>query len=249
MGKTMKPSVLIIHANGTNRDTDLAQAFSLAGAQPTIMHLNTLKKEKIHWRNYQILAIPGGFSYADTLSAGRMLALDLNTYFKDELQEFVASGKPVIGICNGFQALIKSGVLPSLQFVQEEATLTFNASGKFICTWVKLMPTSKKCLWTKEINASIDCPIAHGEGRLLFREESKLQELSQQDQIALCYEDANPNGSIANIAGLCNSEGNVLGLMPHPENHIYSYQYPQWTRGIVGNLGLQIFLCGVKYVS
>ena len=110
----MQPRVLILHADGTNRDLEAAHAFELAGATPEIVHLNQLRAREKSWDDYRILAIPGGFSYADTLGAGKLLALDLQVYFADETREFIASGKPVIGICNGFQALVKSGLLPNL---------------------------------------------------------------------------------------------------------------------------------------
>lgn len=251
----MRPHVLILHANGTNRDHELAQAFELAGARAEIIHLNHLRSQKISWQNYQILAIPGGFSYGDTLGAGRILALDLKTYFAEEVQNFVSSGKPVIGICNGFQALIKTGLLPDNR---KQATLTFNNHGKFECRWVTLQTQSKKCLWTNKLTESIYCPVAHGEGRFTLNSPELLTELKTQDQLAFCYADStgmatnqyplNPNGSLANIAGISNQQGNVLGMMPHPEDHILPHQHPRWTRGECGNMGLQLFKNGVNYV-
>ena len=251
------PRVLILHANGTNRDIELSFAFELAGAQAEIVHLNQLRAKERHWHDYQILAIPGGFSYADTLGAGRLFAIDLLNYFTDEVNAFVAKGKPTIGICNGFQVLIKTGILPNLDNKQTEATLTFNSHGQFECRWVTLLPQSKHCLWTSNLAEPIYCPIAHGEGNLQFSEINLLNRLQTNDQIALSYVNTdgsvddmfphNPNGSIANIAGLCSSQGNVLGLMPHPEDHILPYQHPRWTRGEHGRLGLPLFKNGVDY--
>lgn len=248
----MQPKVLILHANGTNRDQELAHAFELAGAQSEIIHLNHLRATKKSWNDYQILAIPGGFSYGDTLGAGRVLALDLKTYFNHEAQNFVASGKPVIGICNGFQALVKTGLLPG----NHSATLTFNQQHQFECRWVNLQAQSKQCLWTKNLTDTIYCPVAHGEGRFIL-DPTQLEKLKNNDQIAFCYADQtgaitnqypyNPNGSLANIAGICNTQGNVLGLMPHPEDHILTYQHPRWTRGEQGKMGLQLFKNGVNY--
>lgn len=251
------PRVLILHANGTNRDIELSFAFELAGAQPEIIHLNQLRVKERNWDDYQILAIPGGFSYADTLGAGRLFAIDLRTYFADEVNAFVAKGKPTIGICNGFQVLIKTGILPNLDNKQIEATLTFNSHGQFECRWVTLLPQSKHCLWTRNLAEPIYCPIAHGEGNLQFSDINILKQLQANDQIALSYISAdgnvaddfphNPNGSIANIAGLCSSQGNVIGLMPHPEDHILPHQHPRWSRGEQGCLGLQLFKNGVDY--
>ncbi len=253
----MSPRVLILHANGTNRDGDLAQAFELAGAKPDIVHLNELRNGDKDWDDYQILAVPGGFSYADTLGAGRLFALDLRVYFNEQIEKFISSGKLVIGICNGFQALVKSGILPDFQSQQTNATLTFNAQGHFECRWVTLLPTSQNCLWTRGLTEPIYCPVAHGEGRFILQNAAQLKQLRAHDQLALSYVNAegqlaeqqypyNPNGSIGGIAGVCNPQGNVLGLMPHPENHIFPYQHPRWTRGEKGNLGLRLFENAIK---
>jgi len=173
----MKPKALILHATGTNRDLDAAQALELAGAKAEIVHLNQLRQKERSWTDYQLLILPGGFSYADALGAGRLLALDLTVYFAEEVRTFVESGKPVIGICNGFQALVKSGILPggrpgrntgNTYKLSEtlQATLTFNASGHFECRWVTMKPVSQTCIWTHSLAELIYCPVAHGEGSL-----------------------------------------------------------------------------------
>jgi len=255
----MKPKALILQAHGTNRDYDVAKALTLAGADPHPVPLNDLRAGKKHFADYQMLVVAGGFSYADSLGAGKLLALDLNSYFNEEISDFVESGKPVIGICNGFQALVKSGILPATS-ENNEATLTFNEQGHFECRWVHLAPVSQTCIWTKDLEENITCPVAHGEGNFQSSDIAFVKTLTSQDQIALTYiypngspangdYPANPNGSILDIAGICNPQGNVLGLMPHPENHIYPHQHPQWTRGVKGNSGLVLFENGVRYAN
>ena len=198
--------------------------------------------------------LPGGFSYADALGAGRLLALDLQVYFTEHVTGFVSSGKPVIGICNGFQALVKAGILPGNGKVK--ATLTFNAGGHFECRWVSLQPVSKKCLWTRDLPEQIECPVAHGEGNFQVDDPGNLWGLESRDQVAFVYTTgdghpakgsypANPNGSVLDIAGVTNPAGNVLGLMPHPENHIHPWQHPQWSRGVERGSGLSLFRNGV----
>lgn len=250
----MTIKALILHATGTNRDGEAAQALEMAGAQPEIVHLNQLRRGERRWQDYGLLALPGGFSYADALGAGRLLALDLNHYFTDEVRRFVESGKPVIGICNGFQALVKAGILPG----STQATLTFNARGHFECRWVTLSAVSTVCAWTAGLDEAIYCPVAHGEGNFQLADPAGLAALHQAGQVALVYthpggaragEDypANPNGSLGGIAGVCNPQGNVLGLMPHPEDHLFPYQHPRHTRGESGQMGLALFSNGVRY--
>lgn len=251
----MKPKALVLQAHGSNRDFDVIDALTLAGADASGVPLNELRDHKSLLADFQLLVVPGGFSYADALGAGKLLALDLASYFTDEVSSFVEAGKPVIGICNGFQVLVKSGILPGKQrpaSAKSEATLTFNAAGHFECRWVHLKSASQNCIWTKGLNEIITCPIAHGEGNF------QVTEAISQEHIALTYAQkngilangtypANPNGSIMDIAGICNAKGNVLGLMPHPENHIYNWQHPRHTRGETGGSGLKLFENGVNY--
>jgi phosphoribosylformylglycinamidine synthase subunit PurQ / glutaminase len=260
----MKPKALILQAHGTNRDLDVMEATTLAGADAIGLPLNELRMNKALISEFQMLVVPGGFSYADALGAGKLLALDLASYFVNEISAFVESGKPVIGICNGFQALVKSGILPGEHSLKttggEGATLTFNAQGHFECHWVTLKPVSQKCIWTRDLDELIECPIAHGEGNFQTDDLFPLSSLIENDQIALAYTSSNgssaneeypinPNGSIHDIAGICNPQGNVVGLMPHPENHIYHYQHPQWTRRLNHHSGLKLFENGVKYAN
>jgi phosphoribosylformylglycinamidine synthase I len=255
------PKALVLHANGTNRHLEAAQALELAGAQAECVHINELRTGERRWADFQMLVLPGGFSYADALGAGKLLALDLTVYFADQVRDFIESGKPVLGICNGFQALVKAGLLPGRGAVQSGcATLTFNAHGHFECRWVTLKPRSDRSIWTRGLTGLIACPVAHGEGNFVLEHPAGLADLSAADQIALTYANAdgspagerhpaNPNGSLGDVAGLCNPRGNVLGLMPHPEDHVFAYQHPRWTRGEGGGLGLPLFENGVRYAA
>lgn len=287
----MKPRALVLHAAGTNRDPDVCTALSLAGADPEIVHLNLLRKKERRWEDYSMLVLPGGFSYADALGAGRLIALDLASYFADEVSAFVGAGKPVIGICNGFQALVKSGILsegrpvgPGTLIVPDtatvgaataggadasggagaeivrRATLTHNEKGRFECRWVQLAPVSKICVWTRMLVHNVFCPVAHGEGRFVVDSEATLAELRGNDQIAFIYTHAdgspaggeypdNPNGSVADIAGICNAAGNVLGLMPHPENNIIPRRQARTFPGSSVSGGLELFRSGVVYAA
>jgi phosphoribosylformylglycinamidine synthase len=262
----MKPKALVLQAHGSNRDLDVMDALSLAGADAVGVPLNDLRSHKTVWSDFQLLILPGGFSYADALGAGKLLALDMTSYFADEITTFVDSGKPVIGICNGFQALVKSGILPGENPKEEKGkkhsstTLTFNQQGHFECRWVNLKPVSQNCIWTKDLTEDITCPIAHGEGNLQVEDQSLLSTFRSQDQIALAYIHSdgslansdypeNPNGSALDIAGICNPQGNVLGLMPHPENHIHIWQHPRHTRGERNGSGLKLFENGVKHAA
>ena len=259
----VQPSVLILHATGTNRDREAAWAVELAGGRPTILHVNELHRRPAHLHDYAMLVLPGGFSYGDALGAGSLWASDLRWLFQEELARFIEAGKPVLGICNGFQALVKSGWLPGPPSAGVQVTLTRNASNRFECCWVRLRPNpSSPCVFTRDLSETMYCPVAHGEGRFVPREEVVLESLRARGQIALTYVGAtggpvagplaypdNPNGSIADIAGICNEQGNVLGLMPHPEDHIVPWQHPRRARGEGGGLGLALFVQGVRYAE
>ncbi|MBX3059837.1 MAG: phosphoribosylformylglycinamidine synthase subunit PurL [Anaerolineae bacterium] len=271
------PKVLILHANGSNRDHDAALACQLAGGAPEIVHMNQLLAGERRLADYHMLIIPGGFSYGDDLGAGVLWALDLRYAFGEALARFVADGRPVLGICNGFQTLVKAGLLPgNLQspisnpsatlrtgLQSRSVTLTFNRSGQFECRWVYLQPNpASPSLFTQGLDEPIYCPVAHGEGRLAAQDEATAAMLQAQNLVPLTYTvngspvtrhasrftdyPANPNGSILDIAALCNPAGNVLGLMPHPENHIFPWQHPRAHRGERGMLGLRLFENGIK---
>lgn len=254
-----RPPVLILHATGTNRDREAAWAVERAGGRPEIVHVNELRQSPARLHAFRMLVLPGGFSYGDALGAGRLWSSDLRWLFQDALTRFIEAGKPVLGICNGFQALVKSGWLPGPPEVGSQATLTRNASNRFECRWVRLRPNpASPCIFTQGLTERIYCPVAHGEGRFVPRDKGVLERLRARRQIALTYVGPNggpaaypdnPNGSAAGSAGICNEQGNVLGLMPHPEDHIIPWQHPHWTRGEEGGLGLSLFTQGVRYAS
>ncbi|MBZ0304243.1 MAG: phosphoribosylformylglycinamidine synthase I [Anaerolineae bacterium] len=248
------PRVLILHANGTNRDREAALACELAGGVPEILHVNQILSGEKHLLDYHMLVIPGGFSYGDDLGAGALWALDLHNRFSDAVRQFVESGRPVLGICNGFQALVKAGLLPGADFLNggsRAVTLTHNEKHRFECRWVYLKPNpANRSLFIDGLDEWIYCPVAHGEGRMAARDQAALDALEAEGLIALSYVEAdgspaaypgNPNGSALGIAGLTNRAGNVMGLMPHPEDHIFPWQHPRWHRGDGGLSGLRLF--------
>ncbi len=249
-GLYLRPKpILLLHATGTNRDRDAALACELAGGAPEIVTVNQLVRGERHVRDYAMLVIPGGFSYGDDLGAGVLWALDLRERIPG-MEEFVRAGKPVLGICNGFQTLVKSGLLPGHAWDggTRSVTLTYNAQGRFECRWVTLHanPVSP-CLFTEGLDEPIHAPIAHGEGRVMVADEAARERLWADGLPALTYGGGaypdNPNGSVDAIAGLCSPEGTVFGLMPHPENHVFPWQHPQ---RINGYSGLRLFENGIR---
>jgi phosphoribosylformylglycinamidine synthase I len=234
------PNAIVIAGPGTNRDADLSLALELAGAVPRTVLASELVSSPALLDQAQLVAIAGGFSYGDSLGAGRMLALDLAAGLGDVLHTYVESGRPMIGICNGFQVLARTNALPG--------ALGHNTSGTFECRWVVLESLPKsRCIWTQGLEETIHCPIAHGEGRYVHPDPDSLAEAGQ---VALRYRSTNPNGSVADIAGVCNATGNVLGLMPHPENFIVERQHPHHHRSDkvesgAAHLGLALFRNGV----
>lgn len=252
--------VLILHANGTNRDRDAARACELAGAEPEVVHVNQLLAGARRLSDYAMLVIPGGFSYGDDLGAGTLWAFDLRHRLRAEVERFIAEGRPVLGICNGFQTLVKSGLLPGGEICPagtRAVTLAPNASGQFECRWVHLRPNpASPSLFTEGLDELIYCPVAHGEGRLATSSPEVTAALHAGGLVALTYTDGagnptgypgNPNGSVDSIAGICNPAGTVLGLMPHPEDHIFPWNAPRWHRGERGMLGLPLFQNGVRH--
>ncbi len=217
--------VLILKTAGTNCDRETAYAFSHLGANVEILHINRLKEMPSMLLSYNILCIAGGFSYGDDISAGRVLAMELNLFFRQQVEKLVKSGGLVIGICNGFQVLVKAGLLPGLG-KGYEASLIENTSGCFIDKWCDLEVPESRCIWTKALQGrEISMPVAHAEGRFVASENT-IEKLKNNGQIAFAYID-NPNGSFESIAGICDTTGRILGLMPHPERASFQYQLPE----------------------
>lgn len=242
------PRVLILRAPGSNCDQETAFAFETAGARAEVVHLNRLLERPALAADFQILSIPGGFSYGDDICAGRIFGNQIRHHLRDTLHEFRAAGKLILGICNGFQILIKSGILLPDRADEPQATLTLNDSGKFEDRWVWLRTASSKCVFLRGIE-SMYLPIAHAEGKFIARDRATLDALDAGGQLTLRYDlpqdgstsaavgagenlpyPLNPNGAQRNVAGLCDDTGRVFGLMPHPERHIDPTQHPRWTR-------------------
>jgi len=254
-----KPKVIVLRAAGTNCDMETAHAFKLAGGEAGLVHINALKEKKSILSDYHILAIPGGFTYGDDIASGKILANELKYTLIEKIREFVSVGKLVIGICNGFQVLVKSGLLPDFSGEAHDidATLSLNDSAKFEDRWCYLKPAKTNCIFTKGIKDLIYLPIAHAEGKFIPKDKKVLDKLKKNKQIVFRYTSdtgkssgypANPNGSVDDIAGICDTTGRILGMMPHPERHIHLTQHPRWTeKNIKGADGLAIFKNAVSY--
>lgn len=249
----------IITGFGINADIELATAFRMAGADSRRVHVTDLIQGRVKLADFQILGFPGGFSFGDHLGSGKVFASLFKANLRSELEKFVADGNLVIGICNGFQVLAKMGILPNLSGSwRQETSLVHNDSGVFEDRWVRVrFNPQSRCLWTREID-EIDLPVRHGEGKFITAGSEILRALEQKNLIALYYANRmkeeileypdNPNGSVGNIAGICDTTGRVLGLMPHPEAFIHRENHPRWTREEVKEgRGLELFRNAVKY--
>ncbi len=282
----VKPKVCVLRAPGTNCDVETAFAFETCGAAATRVHLFRVLENPRMLAEYQVLCIPGGFSYGDDIGAGVIFSRQLQGHLAESIGEFLQTDKLILGICNGFQVLLKSGILPSgskdwppAQPRRQAATLTWNDNGRYTALWVRLKRLAQQNVFLRGID-EIDLPIAHAEGKLVVEDDAVLDQWFRHDQIALCYSEpglqrtqcktqqtgsvtnaafgvsrqvlpypVNPNGSIANIAGLGDFTGRVLGMMPHPERFIHMTQHPNWTRlGLSGEGdGMKIFRNAVEY--
>jgi len=238
-----KPKALVLRAAGTNCDMETQYALEQAGFEASRVHVFRVMEQPRVLGECQFLVIPGGFSYGDDVAAGKILANQMLHRLAEPLNKFLAEGKLVLGICNGFQVMTKSGLLPWASVAAGQAardvTLAWNDSGKFEDRWVHLRCDSDKCIFLPA-GEIIALPVAHGEGKFVTRDQEMLEKLKSKGQVALRYVDAqgkqgeypiNPNGSVEAIAGICDPSGRALGLMPHPERFVRTTQHPQWTRG------------------
>ncbi len=254
-----RPRVLVLRAPGTNCDHEAAFAFDAAGAQSERLHINRLLETPSLLGDFQILCFPGGFSYGDDLAAGRVLAVKVQSFLNDAVERFKSRGRLILGICNGFQVLIRTGALLPPTPEGAAATLGWNDSGKFEDRWVNLKADPQSCVFLRGIS-QIYLPVAHAEGKFVPRDEQTLEQLRRGGHVVLRYarEDGqpaeqhypdNPNGSIDDIAGVTDTTGRVLGLMPHPERFIDRTQHPRWTRETLPDEGdgLQIFRNAVEF--
>jgi phosphoribosylformylglycinamidine synthase I len=236
--------VLCLRTAGTNCDRELVHAFERAGASVELWPARRLFEHPEELRRFRVLGLPGGFTYGDDLGAGRIFALELRAFLGEHLQRFVEDGGYILGVCNGFQILVQTGLLPRLPTTTIEndseraVSLVHNDSRRFECRWVHLRAERSRCRFLRH-GAVIPMPVAHGEGKFVVRDLQVLEALRANQQIAFRYSTAtggvpsypeDPNGSLEQIAGICDPSGQVLGLMPHPERNVTPFQHPWWTR-------------------
>ncbi len=252
-----QPNVLILRAPGTNCDQETGYAFEKAGAKANYHHINQLIESPQLISEAQILCLPGGFSYGDDIAAGKILASQFQSKLSDVIHEFHSAGKLILGICNGFQILIKTGFLLEPTDEGLPATLTWNDSGRFVDRWVNLKSDSSVCVFLKDTD-KMYLPIAHAEGKFVPRSDKVLDDLRSSNQLALTYACSNGtgavdnfNGSTADVAGVCDPTGRIFGLMPHPERFIDRTHHPHWTRLELPEAGdgMKIFRNAVEYFA
>jgi phosphoribosylformylglycinamidine synthase I len=251
---------IVLRAAGINCDLETVYALELAGAATQALHINRTIEDKSLLEQFHILVFPGGFSYGDDVAAGKILANQVTHHLFESIRRFIDDGKLVLGICNGFQVLVKTGILPGNGTGrQQPVTITYNDSGKFEDRWVYLAPQTDRCVFI-DAGRQIYLPVAHGEGKVVTKDTADLDKLKSDGYIAFKYVDQNgkeggypinPNGSVDSIAGLTDSTGRVLGLMPHPERHVRHTHHPQWSRlKSTGEAdGTTIFTNAVKYIQ
>jgi phosphoribosylformylglycinamidine synthase len=252
----MKPRILVLRAAGTNCDQETVYAFELAGGRPERVYIDELGERDL--KKYQVLVIPGGFTYGDDIAAGKILANEIKFKFRDKILEFIERGGLMLGICNGFQVLVKCGILPGFDgwFEDQTVSLIANDSERFEDRWIRMKVRPERSVFTRGIEGPVYLPVAHAEGKFVVKNARILKKI--KDHIVFQYVSEkggkpgypeNPNGSVLDIAGICDRTGRVLGLMPHPERHITSIQHPGRTREKVpaeGD-GLKMFKNAVEY--
>lgn len=258
-----KVKTIVLRAAGTNCDRETKYVFEASGAEAEPVHINALKRGDIKLDDYHIIAIPGGFSYGDDIAAGRIFANELTGKASDQLARFIADGKLIIGICNGFQIMAKAGLLPGINggAARPKMTVFDNDSGKYECRWVHLKRVDNdNCIFTRGMPEIIELPVAHGEGKVMFDSDDTRSALWKNNQVVFQYVDekgkfgafpVNPNGATDHIAGVCDPTGRIFGLMPHPERYAVPWHHPSWTRGGTPATasGILIFRNAVKFAK
>ncbi len=235
----MKPKVCVLRSDGANCDEELYYAFEKFSAASEYVHVNQLRNKDKKLANYQILALPGGFSYGDDVASGKILAVELISFLKNELSEFISKKGLILGVCNGFQTLVRTGLLPFDNLGKMDATLALNASGHFECRWIKVKIEDSRSLFLNGSDEILNLAVNHGEGKF-FATDKTIKKIEDEKQIAFRYVDdngkptqkypQNPNGSTLAIAGVTDPTGRILGLMPHPEKFVDITQHPNWRR-------------------
>ncbi|MFM8891706.1 MAG: phosphoribosylformylglycinamidine synthase subunit PurQ [Planctomycetia bacterium] len=253
----LAPRSLILRAPGTNCDHETAHAFERAGAVARRVHVRALADKPSLADDFQILCIPGGFSYGDDIASGRIFALELRMRLADTLAKFRDRGGLILGICNGFQVLLQTGLLlADPRSGAARASLAHNTSGRFIDRWVNLRAVPGRCVFLQGLDR-FELPIAHGEGRFVTGSAEDFTAFDAAGQLVLRYDvdpsgiPCNPNGAMGDVAGACDSTGRILGLMPHPERFIDAIQHPAWNGRIdpaAAGAGLRFFASAVKAV-
>ncbi len=242
------PTAIVLRTAGINCDAETVRALELAGARVDVVHLHALMHEQARLDDAVLVVIPGGFSYGDDVAAGRVFGLELRHGLAENLCKFVDRGGHVLGVCNGFQILVESGLfereIGENKIPPRTIALTNNASNRFECRWVSMRAEPSACAWLADAQVALSntmaVPVAHGEGRFVAQDASVLERLRAKGQVALRYVAAdgssargypeNPNGSVDDIAGICDPSGRVLGLMPHPERNVTPWNHPHWQR-------------------
>ena len=255
----MTPKICILQSDGTNCDVELHYAFRKAGGNAEYVHVNELRNKEKSLKDFQILALPGGFSYGDDIASGKILAIELISFLRDEIEKFREKEGLTIGICNGFQTLVRTGLLPFGNLGKMDATLASNDSGHFECRWIELKQEKSKCVFFKESGPVGYFGVNHGEGKF-FSSPDVIKKVEDENLVVFRYVDengdptqrypANPNGSLNAIAGVTDPTGTILGLMPHPEKFVDITQYPNWRREkITKPHGAFIFEDMVRFVK
>ena len=250
--------ICILTGYGINADLELIEAFEAAGRK---LQLSAVAVTRVHLRDlieapemidsFHVLGFPGGFSFGDHLGSGRVLANLVRKNLLESIQRFISEKKIIIGICNGFQVLVKTGILPNIgKTSTPETSLTHNDTGVFEDSWVRVrFNRNSQCIWTRGLG-EMELPIRHGEGRFLACSEEILKKIKRKNLVALTYSGRNPNGSVDGIAGITDTTGRIFGLMPHPEAFLFSHNHPRWQREVVEEgAGLKIFINGIRYVN